>query len=100
MRLFCIYVVLCVGSGLVTGWSPIQGILPTMYRLRSWKSGRDQKSSTSCKAIERERERERECLGLNGLYCLWLCNQGKNTAFNLGNMDLLLHGGQRLLITG
>jgi hypothetical protein len=23
---FCVYVVLCVGSGLVTGWSPVQGV--------------------------------------------------------------------------
>jgi hypothetical protein len=28
MRLFCVYVVLCVGSGLATGWSPLQGVLP------------------------------------------------------------------------
>jgi hypothetical protein len=29
----------CVGSGLATGWSPVQGVLPTVYRLRKWKSG-------------------------------------------------------------
>jgi hypothetical protein len=29
--LFCVCVDLCVGSGLATGWSPIQGVLPTMY---------------------------------------------------------------------
>jgi hypothetical protein len=38
VRLFCVYVVLCVGSGLATGWSPAQGVLPTVYRLRNWKS--------------------------------------------------------------
>jgi hypothetical protein len=37
--LFGVSVVLCVGSGLATGWSPVQGILPSVYRLRSWKSG-------------------------------------------------------------
>jgi hypothetical protein len=37
--LFCVCVVLCVGSGLATGWSPVQGVLPTVYRLRNWKSG-------------------------------------------------------------
>jgi hypothetical protein len=31
--------VLCLGSGLATGWSPVQGVLPTVYRLRNWKSG-------------------------------------------------------------
>jgi hypothetical protein len=30
MPLFCVCAVLCVGSGLVTGWSPVQGVLPTV----------------------------------------------------------------------
>jgi hypothetical protein len=29
-RLFCIYVVLCGANGLVTGWSPVQGVLSTV----------------------------------------------------------------------
>jgi hypothetical protein len=28
MRLFCVYVVLCLGSGLAAGCSPVQGVLP------------------------------------------------------------------------
>jgi hypothetical protein len=31
VRLFCVYVVLCVGSGLASGWSPVQRGLPTVY---------------------------------------------------------------------
>jgi hypothetical protein len=38
--LFCVCIVLCVGSGLTTGWSSVQGVQPTLYRLRNWK--RDQ----------------------------------------------------------
>jgi hypothetical protein len=30
VRLFCVCVVLCVGSGLATGSSPVQGVLPSM----------------------------------------------------------------------
>jgi hypothetical protein len=30
VRLFCVCVVLCIGKGLATGWSPVQGILPTV----------------------------------------------------------------------
>jgi hypothetical protein len=37
MRLFCVYVVLCVGNCLETGWSPVQGVL--QIGLRNWKSG-------------------------------------------------------------
>jgi hypothetical protein len=53
VRLFSVCVVLCVGSGLAKGWSPVQGVLPTMYRLRNWKSGQGPKG---CRAIERERD--------------------------------------------
>jgi hypothetical protein len=35
--LFCVCVVLCVGSGLVTGWSPVQEVLPTVYRNKKRK---------------------------------------------------------------
>jgi hypothetical protein len=38
VRFFCVCVVLCVGSGLATGWSLVQGVLPSVYRLRNWKS--------------------------------------------------------------
>jgi hypothetical protein len=38
VRLFYVYVVLCVGSDLATCWSSIQGVVPTVYRLREWKS--------------------------------------------------------------
>jgi hypothetical protein len=40
VRLFCVCVVLCVGSGLATGWSPVQGVLPTVYRIKKWKKRR------------------------------------------------------------
>jgi hypothetical protein len=33
--LFCVFVVLCVGSGLATGWSPGQQVLPTVYRTKT-----------------------------------------------------------------
>jgi hypothetical protein len=33
VHLFSAYVVLCVGRGLATAWSPVQGVLPTVYRM-------------------------------------------------------------------
>jgi hypothetical protein len=50
VRLFCVCVVLCVGSGLATGWSPVQ-VLPTVYGLRNWKSG--QGPTKGCSAMDR-----------------------------------------------
>jgi hypothetical protein len=35
--LFYVCVVLCIGRGLATGWSPSQGVLPTCIGLRNWK---------------------------------------------------------------
>jgi hypothetical protein len=35
--LFSVCVVLCVGSGLVAGWSPVQWVLSNMYRLKKIK---------------------------------------------------------------
>jgi hypothetical protein len=34
VRLFCVCVVLRVGSDLATGLSPVQGVLPTVYRIK------------------------------------------------------------------
>jgi hypothetical protein len=32
-RLFCAFAVPCISSGLLTGWSPVQGVPPTVYRI-------------------------------------------------------------------
>jgi hypothetical protein len=37
VRLFCVCVVPCVGSGLATGWSPVQEILPTVHTIKKVK---------------------------------------------------------------
>jgi hypothetical protein len=34
VRLFCVCVFLCVGSGLVTGRSPVKRVLPTVYWIK------------------------------------------------------------------
>jgi hypothetical protein len=39
-----------LGSGLATGWSPVQGVLPAVYRLRNWKTAKVHKG---CRAIDR-----------------------------------------------
>jgi hypothetical protein len=31
VRLFCVCFILCVGSGLAMDWSPVQGVLPTVW---------------------------------------------------------------------
>jgi hypothetical protein len=37
VSLFYVYIVLCVGSGLATGPSPVQEVLPTVYRSKKLK---------------------------------------------------------------
>jgi hypothetical protein len=51
VRLFCFCVVLCAGSDLATDLSPVQGVLPTVYRLRYGKIG--QSSQELYKAIDK-----------------------------------------------
>jgi hypothetical protein len=36
-RLFRVCAVLCVGSGLATGWSLIHGVLPNVYKIKNLK---------------------------------------------------------------
>jgi hypothetical protein len=35
--IYSVYVVLCVDSDLATGSSPVQGVLPTVYRIKKPK---------------------------------------------------------------
>jgi hypothetical protein len=37
VRLFCVCFVLCAGSGLATGWCPVQGVLQTVWKLKKLK---------------------------------------------------------------
>jgi hypothetical protein len=50
VRLFCVCVVLCVGRGFAKDWSPVQGVLPPVYRLKTEKAAKVHKS---CRAIDR-----------------------------------------------
>jgi hypothetical protein len=34
--IYSVFVLSCVGSGLATGWSPVQRVLPTVQELRNW----------------------------------------------------------------
>jgi hypothetical protein len=34
MRFFCLRTVLCVGRGLMTGWSSLQGVISTIYKYK------------------------------------------------------------------
>jgi hypothetical protein len=50
VRLFCVCVVLRVGSGLATDWCPIQGVLPSVYNIKKLKSDQGPKG---CRAIDK-----------------------------------------------
>jgi hypothetical protein len=54
MRLFYVSVVLCVGSHLMTGWSPVQGVLRAVYGIKKLKNCQGPKGY---KAIERQRRK-------------------------------------------
>jgi hypothetical protein len=66
IRLFSLCVVLCVGSGLTAGWSPVQGVLPTVYRIKKLE-----KRPRSNKELQSNRE-----------IILWRCQYGDCVASN------------------
>jgi hypothetical protein len=55
VSVFCVYVVLCVGSGLATGWSPFEGVLLTAYRIKKLKKRPRSKGLKSHKGINGNR---------------------------------------------
>jgi hypothetical protein len=60
VRLFCVYAVLCVSSGLATGWSLVQGVLPSMQkRLRNCRRG--QGPTKGCEVIDEWNELNDAC---------------------------------------
>jgi hypothetical protein len=61
--LFCICVVLCVGSSLATGWFPVQGVLPSVCRIKNLK--KSDQVPKGRRAIERERENRRKWKSLD-----------------------------------
>jgi hypothetical protein len=59
LRLFCVYVVPCVGSGLATSWFPVQGVLPSVLGLRNWSETKRFTDALSYKVgVTGKRERE------------------------------------------
>jgi hypothetical protein len=53
---YCVCVVLCVGSCLATGWSPVQGVLPTACRIKELKK-RPRSNKKDYRAIDRRMDR-------------------------------------------
>jgi hypothetical protein len=45
--------ILCVGSSLATGWSPVQGVLPTVYKIKKLK-----RRSSSTRAVAPQTDRQ------------------------------------------
>jgi hypothetical protein len=41
------FVLSCEGSGLATGWSPVQGVLPTVYKIKKLKKSPGPKSGSA-----------------------------------------------------
>jgi hypothetical protein len=52
MVCICVCVVVCLGRGLATSWSPVQGVLPPVYRLGNWNKAAN--AHRGCRAIEKK----------------------------------------------
>jgi hypothetical protein len=52
VRLFCVCVILCVSNGLATGWSPAQGVLATVYKIKKETVVAAKVQQRDCRAID------------------------------------------------
>jgi hypothetical protein len=48
----CVFI-LCAGSGLATGWSPVQGVLLTLYKIKKLKKRQRSNQKKDCSTIDR-----------------------------------------------
>jgi hypothetical protein len=94
MCLFCVCVVLCLGRGLATSWSIVQGVLPIVNRSGDWNAARAHKGCrafknyiveetiTFCNYTRRRYEwrkvRERPAKRISEKW--WPCRTNKNAA--------------------
>jgi hypothetical protein len=54
---YSVFVLFCVGRGLATGWSPVQGVLQTVYRINKLKKRPRSKGLYSHRESERNQRR-------------------------------------------
>jgi hypothetical protein len=77
----CVYsvcVVLCVGSGLATDWSPVQGVLQTVYRLKKQKNkNRGQGPTKGCRAIIIVKKKKGKAIPVTGRGGPWGCEKSR-----------------------
>jgi hypothetical protein len=61
MCLFCVCVVLCLGRGLATSWSLVQGVLPSVKWSWNWKKS-EARAQGGCRASEKKIDDEYKLL--------------------------------------
>jgi hypothetical protein len=65
--LFCV----CIGSGLAMGWSPVQGVPPTVLGLRNWSETK-RFADAVCSKVGATGKREREIATLSTTNQKWI----------------------------
>jgi hypothetical protein len=80
LRLFCVF----VGDGLATGWSPVQGVLPTVLGLRNWSETRRFTDALSSK-VGATGKRERKRYYFRILKHLYTCFRECSWLFSITN---------------
>jgi hypothetical protein len=72
-RIFYVCVVLCIGRGLATGWSPVQGFLLTVYKIKKLKSR--QGPTKWCRAIDKCWREENYYFFFFSWFTSWSCQR-------------------------
>jgi hypothetical protein len=72
VRLFCVHVVLCVDSGLASGWSPVKVVLPTVCRINKLKKRPRSNKRTVERYIDRQKSSLNPITNPNPVYSHWI----------------------------
>jgi hypothetical protein len=78
---YSVCAVLCVGSGLATGLSPVQGVLPTVYRIKELKKRPRSKGLYSHRETERIWNRQIMNFRNELRLCVWFNAKNKRSKY-------------------
>jgi hypothetical protein len=84
VRLFCVCVFLCVGRGLATCWSLVQGVLQSVNKITKLNKGQGPTKGRT--VIKEEEEEEEEDIYISGSQQLTPSYRGPNYIYSLQDL--------------
>jgi hypothetical protein len=68
-RVYSVFVLPCVGSGLARGRSPVQGVLPTVYKIKKLK--KRPRFITDCSGHRESKKERKKVVCIDSIYVVY-----------------------------